>query len=224
MPRPARRRGLGYPRAMKIMIVDDHALIREGVAAVLTRLGDDTRILQADSGRQCFELLAIHPDLDALLLDLRMASMAGFAVLELLRTQHPDIPVLVLSSSEDPADVRRAMAGGARGYCPKSAPHTSLLAALRVVLAGELYLPPFMLNASAAAPTGADNSLTARQLEVLHLLCEGRPNKDIARRLGLEERTVKGHVSAIFRALNVVHRLQAIDAARASGLVASPLS
>ncbi len=207
---------------MKIMIVDDHALIRAGVAAVLEQLGGEVSVLEAPDGARCLELAAAHPDLAAVLLDLRMASMAGFAVLEQLRSEHPHVPVLVLSSSEDPADVRRALAAGARGYSPKSAPHTSLLAALRLVLAGEMYLPPLMLHAPAAPESSAGSGLTARQLEVLHLVCEGRSNKDIARRLGLEERTVKGHVSAIFRALNVVHRLQAIEAARAAGLVASP--
>ncbi len=206
---------------MNIMIVDDHALIREGVAAVLARLGEGVTVLQAESGEQCLHMLDAQPDVAALLLDLRMAGVEGFAVLDALRERHPHVAVLVISSSEDPADVRRALAAGARGYCPKSAPHTSLLAALRLVLAGEVYVPPLMLNASPPMPTEASNTLTARQLEVLHLLCEGRSNKDIGRRLALEERTVKGHVSAIFRALGVVHRLQAIDAARAAGLVAS---
>jgi DNA-binding NarL/FixJ family response regulator len=91
---------------------------------------------------------------------------------------------------------------------------------VRVVLSGEVYLPPLMLNAeSVPAPLDSDTGMTARQLEVLHMLCEGRPNKDIARRLAMQEKTVKGHVTAIFRALGVVNRVQAVAAARAAGLI-----
>jgi DNA-binding NarL/FixJ family response regulator len=148
-----------------------------------------------------------------------MAGLGGLSTTELLRQRHPATPVIVLSSSEDPDDVRRALRAGARGYCPKSAGSSTMLAALRLVLAGEVYVPPFMALADppsdeAVGPSG----LTERQLQVLRLLCQGHVNKDIARALGMQEKTVKGHVTAIFRALKVVHRLQAVEAARAAGI------
>ena len=135
---------------------------------------------------------------------------------------------LLLQSRE-----RDDLAAGARGYCPKSAGHHTLLAALRLVMEGEVYVPPLMLAATAgaaAAPQAAGGAglpglpntaprLTERQLDVLRLLCEGRPNKDISRQLDLSEKTTKAHVTAIFKVLGVVNRTQAVLAARAAGLV-----
>ena len=209
---------------MKILLVDDHPMFRDGVASVLPRLagdqGDALMILQADNGLQGLARLAEHPDVALVLVDLRMGEMTGLQMLEQVRRRHPDLPVLVLSSSEDPLDVRRALQAGARGHCPKSASPGTLLAAIRLVLAGEIYVPPFMAFVADELATGADSSgLTPRQLEVLQCLCTGKSNKEIARALDMQEKTVKGHVSAIFRSLKVVHRLQAVEAARAAGLV-----
>jgi two-component system, NarL family, nitrate/nitrite response regulator NarL len=204
---------------MKFLIVDDHPMLRDGVAAVLHQFDTDVTVLQAADGEQGLALTAEHPDLAVAWVDLRMAGMAGLDTIEQLRRRHPALPVIVLSSSEDPDDVRRALRAGARGYCPKSAGSATLLAALRLVLAGEIYVPPFMaeLAPSTVEPVPA-SGLTARQLEVLQLLCKGHTNRDIGRLLGMQEKTVKGHVSAIFRTLKVVHRLQAVEAARAAGI------
>ena len=211
---------------MKILLVDDHPMFRDGVASVLPRLagdqGDALMILQADNGLQGLARLAEHPDVALVLVDLRMGEMTGLQMLEQVRRRHPGLPVLVLSSSEDPLDVRRALQAGARGHCPKSASPGTLLAAIRLVLAGEIYVPPFMAFVADELATGGDSSgLTPRQLEVLQCLCTGKSNKEIARALDMQEKTVKGHVSAIFRSLKVVHRLQAVEAARAAGLVES---
>jgi DNA-binding NarL/FixJ family response regulator len=204
---------------MKFLIVDDHPMLRDGVAAVLRQFDPQAVVLQAPEGEQGLALAAEHPDLAAAWVDLRMAGMAGVATVEQLHRRHPDLPVIVLSSSEDPDDVRRALRAGARCYCPKSAGPATLQAVLRLVLDGEVYVPPFMalLPPEPAEPVHA-SGLTARQLEVLQLLCKGHANKDIGRLLGMQEKTVKGHVSAIFRALKVVHRLQAVDVARAAGI------
>ena len=205
---------------MKFLIIDDHPMLREGVAAVLRQFAADTVVLQAADGEQGLALAAEHADLSAAWVDLRMAGMAGITTVEQLRRHHPALPVIMLSSSEDPDDVRRALQAGARGYCPKSAGPGTLLAALRLVLDGEVYVPPFMAHVVPAAATPDASGLTARQLDVLRLLCQAHTNKDIGRLLGMQEKTVKGHVSAIFRALKVVHRLQAVEAARAAGIVA----
>lgn len=206
---------------MKILLVDDHPMFREGVASVLRSGGEAPQVLQAADGQDALRLLDEHVDVDAVLLDLRMEGMAGLATLAQLQRHHPALPSLVLSSSEDPEDVRRALRAGARGYCPKSARPAALLAALRLVMAGEIYVPPFMALADEApSPEPVDASgLTPRQREVLEELGRGKSNKEIAHALGMQEKTVKGHVSAIFRCLGVVHRLQAVEAARSAGLI-----
>jgi two-component system, NarL family, nitrate/nitrite response regulator NarL len=205
---------------MKLLVVDDHPLVRAGVASALQSLAGADPVLQAGDGVEALAHLAQHPDVAAVLLDLRMTGMAGLALLLQLKRMHPDMPALVLSSSEDPDDVRRVIKAGARGYCPKSANPSTVIAALQLVLSGEIYVPPFMAMAAQAeaAPSEA-SGLTPRQHEVLQALCSGKSNKEIARVLGMQEKTVKGHVSAIFRCLNVVHRLQAVEAARAAGLI-----
>jgi two-component system nitrate/nitrite response regulator NarL len=209
---------------MKLLVVDDHPLVRAGVAGALQNLAGADPVLQAGDGVEALAHLAQHPDVAAVLLDLRMAGMAGLALLTQLQRLHPDLPALVLSSSEDPDDVRRVLKTGARGYCPKSAHPATVIAALQLVLSGQIYVPPFMAMASEpeAVPSGEPSGLTPRQHEVLQALCSGQSNKEIARALGMQEKTVKGHVSAIFKSLNVVHRLQAVEAARASGLIGSP--
>lgn len=205
---------------MKILVVDDHPMFREGLASVLRQWPAVSGVLQASDGEVALSLAAAQPDLAAVIADLRMAGTGGLAVVTHLRRQRPDLPVLVLSSSEEPDDVRRALAAGAAGYCPKSAAPATLLAALQLVLAGEVYVPPLMaLAPPTPAPTGDGSGLTPRQREVLQQLCQGQTNKQIARNLAMQEKTVKGHVSAIFKALNVVHRLQAVEAARNAGLV-----
>jgi two-component system nitrate/nitrite response regulator NarL len=209
--------------SMKFLLVDDHPLVRAGIASVLLGFAPELNVLQASEGVEALACMADNPDVVAVLLDLRMAGMAGLATLELLNRHHAAVPVLVISSSEDPQDVRRVLKAGARGYCPKSSSASTLVAALRLVISGEVYVPPFMANAIDPGPTGPDPSgLTPRQSEVLQELCKGKSNKEIARALGMEEKTVKGHVSAIFRCLNVVHRLQAVEAARAAGLFGTP--
>ncbi len=206
---------------MKILLVDDHPMFREGVASVLRSGAEALDVLQAVDGQDALRQLAEQADVSAVLLDLRMDGMAGMATLEQLRRHHPDLPSLVLSSSEEPEDVRRALRAGARGYCPKSAHPATLLAALRLVMGGEMYVPPFMALATEEPgdePVDA-GGLTPRQHAVLQELGQGKSNKEIARALGLQEKTVKGHVSAIFRCLGVVHRLQAVEAARRAGLI-----
>lgn len=206
---------------MKFLVVDDHPMFREGLASVLRQWPAVSSVLQAGHAELAMDLVAAQPDLSAAIVDLRMAGTGGLVVVAQLRRARPDLPVLVLSSSEEPDDVRRALAAGARGYCPKSAAPATLLAALQLVLAGEVYVPPLMAQAppEPVAAGGDGSGLTPRQREVLQQLCQGQTNKQIARTLAMQEKTVKGHVSAIFKALNVVHRLQAVEVARNAGLV-----
>jgi DNA-binding NarL/FixJ family response regulator len=210
---------------MKLLIVDDHAILREGLAAMLRQVGPDTEVLQASESAEGLRIAETHADLDAVFLDLEMPGSGGMSAIPEFGKRRPELPVIVLSSSEDPRDVRRALSLGALGYIPKSSPPRALLSALQLVLSGNIYVPPLMLGPAAAAPrsAGADAarpsaSLTERQVEVLRLLGKGLSNKEIGRDLGLSEKTVKAHVTAIFRMLNVVNRTQAANAAREADL------
>jgi len=202
---------------MKILIVDDHAIIREGIAAMLQQGGH--RVRQAESGTQCLEMIRQDGDIDALILDFEMPGRDGRSVLETLGKQHPDLPVIVLSSSEDPNDVRFALSTGALGYVPKSANIKTLLAALQLISQGDVYVPPLLLEVETAGMASANNDahfqpLTERQTEVLLLIERGLSNKEIGDELGLSEKTVKVHVSAILRSLKVENRSQAAKLAR----------
>jgi two-component system nitrate/nitrite response regulator NarL len=212
--------------AMKLLIVDDHAILREGLAAMLRQAGPDTEVLQAGDGAEGVRLAETHQDLDAVFLDLEMPGVDGMSAVPELGRRRPDLPVIVLSSSEDPMDVKRALALGALGYVPKSAAPQTLLSALALVLSGNVYVPPLMLNAAvlASGASGANGNgtraaLTERQLEVLRLLSDGLSNKEIGRALGLSDKTVKVHITTIFKTLNVVNRTQAASAARREALL-----
>jgi two-component system, NarL family, nitrate/nitrite response regulator NarL len=214
---------------MKLLVVDDHPIVRDGLAALLGRLGPDTVVLQVgDAARALAMALAVeHADLDIVILDIAMPGMDGLRALSEFGRVRPELPVIVISASEDARDVREALAKGALGYVPKSASQHTLLSAIRLVLDGNLYVPPLILGETplnpapdprgAAAPAGS--VLTRRQIDVLKQLSQGKSNKSIALELGLSEKTVKAHVTAIFKALNVINRTQAAAAGREAGLV-----
>jgi len=210
---------------MKLLIVDDHAVVREGVAAMLRLAHPDSDILQADNTETGLALSAAHADLDAVILDFAMPGRAGAVAIAAFGKARPDVPVIVLSASEDPADVQRALDAGALGYVPKSATPKTIILALGLVLAGEIYLPPFLMTQAASGGAAPDRrpkglaGLTERQTEILKMLAAGLPNKTIANALRLSDKTVKAHVTAIFKALNVANRTQAANTARQAGLL-----
>jgi DNA-binding NarL/FixJ family response regulator len=207
---------------MKLLIVDDHAVLREGLAALLQQIGADTTVVQAGDAKEAITLLGAHPDLDIVVLDLMMPGMKGMDALSEFGRARPDLPVIVLSSSEDPQNVRKALAAGALGYVPKSASQRVLISAIQLVMQGELYVPPLVLEGtrlSASTANRPEQVLTARQVEILKFLSEGAPNKSIAKVLGLSEKTVKAHITAIFKTLNVENRTQAAVAGRNAGLI-----
>jgi two-component system nitrate/nitrite response regulator NarL len=212
---------------MKLLIVDDHPVLRDGLTALLLQVGPDTTVLQARDATEGIGLLDLHLDLDVIILDLAMPGMKGLQALSEFAGKRPDVPVIILSSSENPRDVRAALSAGALGYVPKSASQQVLLSAVRLVLNGDLYIPPLILDDPSDVVgrrlSGTDGNtsspLTARQIEILLLLSEGKPNKTIATALTLSEKTVKAHISAIFKALNVVNRTQAALAGRKAGII-----
>jgi DNA-binding NarL/FixJ family response regulator len=203
---------------MKILIVDDHPLIRESLAVVLADLARDTQLVQADSAEAAAAQLAAHADLTLCLLDLTLPDAGGTSVLERVREARPDVPVVVLSASDDQATVLAAIDAGAMGFISKRSTSRALVNALRLVLGGEIYIPPEVLRAeraprpvpSAPAKTSAELGLTPRQTDVLALLVQGKCNKLICRELGMRDGTLKTHISAIYRTLKVGNRTQAV--------------
>ncbi len=219
---------------MKILAVDDHPLIRDALSQVLKLLDPDMHLLSAATAHETLVTADRHPDLNLILLDLSLPDANGFEVLHQLREQHPGIPVVVLSATDDAATVMRALDDGAMGFIPKTSSNDVLLGALRLVLAGGVYLPAEVLRHSnathplthapstpAATPrevTCRDLGLTDRQAEVLALVVQGKPNKLICRNLNLAEGTVKIHISSILRALNVTNRTEAVVAVGKLGI------
>jgi two-component system, NarL family, nitrate/nitrite response regulator NarL len=210
---------------MKLLIVDDHAILREGLVALLQQFEQGAEVLQASDTAEGVRLAEAHSDLDAAFLDLNMPGQNGMDVIPVFTKRFPQLPIIVLSSSEDPGDVRLALKSGAFGYVPKSASPKSIVSALRLVLAGEIYVPPLMLDFVPAVNDGpahllpnAGERLTDRQAEVLRQLCRGLSNKEISRALNLSEKTTKAHITAIFKTLGVVNRTQAAAAARRAGI------
>ena len=197
---------------MKLLIVDDHMVVLEGIAALLGQSPLTPEVLRATDVESALRIARENDDLDAVLLDLRMPGMDGKSALRLLGQEHPTLPVLILSSSEDPEDVRQAFALGALGYVAKSASATTLLGAFNLVLAGELYVPSFMMRSQHLFSARPD-ALTPRQGEVLEMLRARLSNREIAERLELSEKTVKAHVTAILRSLGVSSRNEIARAA-----------
>jgi DNA-binding NarL/FixJ family response regulator len=207
---------------VKILVADDHALIREAFRHLLAELEPGVAVLEAGDCDSACRLIEQNPDLDLVLLDLRLPGAGGLATLRKLRDEQPALPVVVVSALEDAGTVRAALAQGAMGFIPKSSPNDVMMSALRLVLSGGRYLPPEILSADGAAPSPPasldDLRLTDRQREVLALMIQGKSNKLICRELGLAEATVKIHVTAILRALKVSSRAQAIVAVQQLGI------
>lgn len=209
---------------MRILLADDHSLVREGLLHVLEELAPAPEVVQACDYPGALEAAARYPELDLALLDLHMPGMDGFAGLAAFRRRFPLVPLVVLSGAESPDDVRAAFRAGASGYIPKSSTAQVMLNALKLVLAGGVFLPNVLLDAqdlratslerTAGRESASTRGLTERQLQVLALLAEGKPNKVIARALDITEGTVKIHLAAIFQTLSVRNRTEAVIAAR----------
>jgi DNA-binding NarL/FixJ family response regulator len=199
---------------MVVIVVDDHPLIQVALKHVLEELDASLELFQAHDARAARSVLAVSPAQDLILLDLTLPGCDGFEYLLELRRDWPGIPVLVLSATHDRATIESALDMGAMGFIPKTANAQLLLAAMRLVLAGGVYVPTESNGYDGVRPRPvtkpAELGLTLRQADVLTLLVQGKPNKLICRDLRLSEGTVKVHVSAILRALNVHTRTQVV--------------
>jgi len=212
---------------MKILLVDDHALFREGLAELLKALDPEVQTLQAADANAAMEQTKLNVDIDLVLLDLHMQGPSGLDLLRALKEDLPSVPVVVLSSDETRGSILRALDKGAVGYIPKSSSSKVMTQALRLVLVGGIYLPAVVLQGEAErlakAPQARasevpDLGLTPRQMDVLRCLLRGMSTKLMCRELKLQEGTVKSHVQAVFNALNVRTRTQAVLVASQRGV------
>jgi two-component system nitrate/nitrite response regulator NarL len=199
------------------LIVDDHPLYREGMISALRARLVDLYVFGANSAEEGLDLLERHPEIDVVLIDVRLPGMDGFAALAVYSERFPTIARIVVSGDDDPALMRRAFGSGASGYIPKSLPVDEVALAIQRVLAGEMFVPPDTAALSTRASAVGAGALTLRQVEALRLLGEGYTNKEIARALAITERTAKAHVAAIFEALEADNRTQAVLAAQRLG-------
>lgn len=205
---------------MQVLLVDDHALFREGVALLLAPLRAGLTVAEAGSVEEALAQVDAGLAPELVLLDIGLPGLSGLEGMAPLRSRLPGVPIVALSSSDDRATVLRALDAGAMGFIPKSSSAPVFIAALQLILAHGIYLPPAVFLPDAGAPpapaashTPADLGLTPRQTEVLHLILQGKPAKLIERDLNLAAGTVKAHTAAVLRALNVTTRTQAVVAA-----------
>lgn len=201
---------------IKVLVVDDHPIVRVGIAAIINARPDMAAVAQCGTGEEALELFEQHrPDIT--LMDLRLPKMSGVDAIRAIRLRHPRACFVVLTTYEGDEDIYQAIEAGARAYVIKGMPHEALIDALRRVHAGGRFLPPNVSRALAARTPDAD--LSAREREVLSLLARGETNKEIAHHLGITEATVKCHVSVILMRLQVSDRTQAVVTALQRGLV-----
>jgi len=205
----------------RILLVDDHPLYHEGLASAFARLAPDLGIESACSAEAGLALLRSSPapSIDLALIDLVLPNTDGITALALFAAAVPHVPRVLISGREDPDVARRARDAGASGFVPKSLPVDRLIAGLRRVLDGGAYFDALV---DARSVTPATEQLTLRQLEVLQLLGEGRSNKEISSALSIADRTVRAHLTELFRTLGVSGRTQAILTAQRLGLLARP--
>lgn len=214
---------------MKFLIADDHHLIREGLKNALERAYNGLLVLEARDGKQVLDQITHNPDLDLILLDYFMPDTDGYLLVSSLCDHHPDIPVVIISASDDPQLMHKTLERGVAGFIPKATNQELIIRAIQLVLAGGTYLPPELMESgypfihetggkagpasrpfTYVDPPQTFSKLTQRQQEVLNLLAKGATNKDISRRLNVSENTVKVHVTAILKTLGVSNRTQAV--------------
>lgn len=225
---------------MKVLLVEDHELFRDGVTLILESLDEPMEISWCDTAAGAEEFVSRSEPLDLVLLDYNLPDGTGLQCLQQIHTHHPNTPAIILSAEQDSGLIQQTLEAGARGFITKSSSSKVMLSAIQLVLSGGLYVPPEMLgaarnqrppvSASAAGSTGTkvplapagrtrSHSLTERQQDVLSEMIKGLSNKEIARELNMSPSTVKVHVAAILREFEVKNRTQAVNYARQHNLV-----
>ena len=221
---------------IKVLLVDDHALFRDGMRYVLQQLADEVEILDTGNFNEALKLAQENADIDIALLDLNMPDSEGVPSLQHFHQRFPEIPLVVVSGSDQRDDIESVMNLGAMGFISKMSASKVMLSALQIVLDGGVYVPPQLLQRAVAklevgrvlsdkrSQRASKYGLTPRQSQVLKMMGEGLSNKDISKQLDLAEGTVKIHVAAIYQALHVGTRLDAVTAARRFGFIADDAS
>jgi DNA-binding NarL/FixJ family response regulator len=220
---------------LKILVADDHSLVRQGLKLELLEMSAAATILEATDAETVRQVLSMHPDIDLVILDLHMPGANELELLSSLCNKYPDIPVVILSAVESPRVMQRTIDRGAAGFIPKSVANEVLISALQLTLSGGVYIPSQMIGETphnsytdqsfsgettsiSRRSTSVRPVFTDRQNDVLQLLSDGNSNKAIARKLGLSEHTIKIHLTAIFKTLGVSNRTEAAIACRELGL------
>jgi two-component system, NarL family, nitrate/nitrite response regulator NarL len=201
---------------MKILIVDDHPLFRAGFHAVLEQSDLEAAVLSVSSVAEGLQILKRDPEVGLVLLDIHLRGEDGFNALKVIGEKFPTTACIMISGDEQEGVAPRVIAAGASGFIPKSFTADEMIAAIRQVLNGDVFVPS---PSQQHTPPSEGTALTLRQLEVISMLGRGFSNKEIARALDVAERTVKAHVSAVFEALNVRNRTQAVLVAQRRGFL-----
>ncbi len=207
---------------MKILIADDHALFRDGLAMRLEEIDPDVILLQAATFSQALKILDQENDIDMIIVDLDMPDMKWEEGIEQLRQKSNEINMVVISASEDVRSIRKVLASGIKGYIPKRSEPKIMHNALKLILEGGTYIPPALIENNAEMPLNGNHrgkTLTNRQSQVLDLIAQGKSNKQIAYEMGVSEATVKLHINALLRSLKVNNRTQAVVTAQKMGLI-----
>ncbi len=202
---------------MRVLLADDHKLVRDALAFYCSRLDDDVEVLQAETYDQAADLAARAASLDLIILDLNMPGSTGFDGLDAMRKLYPDTPIVILSGSIRHQDMTNAFEHGANGYLPKTLGGDAMLNALRLVMSGGKFIPSALYDEAGSAgesgnvpPDGPLGTLTPREMDVLEQLIEGKSNKQIAAVLDLQVVTVKLHMKGILRKLGAANRTHAV--------------
>jgi len=204
------------PRRIRVLVADDHPVVRTGLAAVIAQEADLELVAEAENGARAVALFRDHQP-DVVLMDLRMPAMDGVEAIRTITAQYPAARILALTTYEGDGDIRRALEAGARGYLLKDMLLTEVITAVRAVHRGERVIPPAVAVRLAEHPPGSD--LTERELEVLTLVARGLANRDVAGAIGRTDETVKVHLKNIFAKLRVTDRTEAVTVALARGLI-----
>lgn len=206
----------GSPAPLRLLIADDHAVVREGIAALMQQQADFRVIAQASSGTEAVALWREHKP-DVTLMDLRMPGMDGVDAITEIRATHPGASIVILTTYDGDEDIYRGLRAGARGYLLKDARPEELVTCIRSVHAGRAYIPS-EVAAKLAGRIGGD-ALTEREREILQYVAKGESNKRIARDLGITEGTVKTHLQSILAKLDATSRTEAVAIAHKRGLI-----
>jgi len=216
---------------LQVLLADDHALFRDGMRYVLQQLSDQVDVICAGNFAETLKQVETHPGLDLALMDLNMPGSDGVSSIRIFHHHFPDVPLVVISGSDQRSEIEWVMEYGAMGFISKMSSAKEMVSALKVVLGGDIYFPPQLLIAEepvlSQGETEIDNGnqhinkhgLTKRQMETLQYLAEGLSNKEIALKMNLAEGTVKVHIAGAYQILQVSSRLDAVRKAQKLGLI-----